>query len=378
MLSRIARKSAKNDKPPLATSGDGILTALAQDTLYQSYTAAGSRRNYDPSQGQVAGITPFSYAAGAMLAAADHQLEANLLAGHFGPEAALIADAADRSAQLTIAGSDSLPAQATLLAAADEVLIGEELFAGGAYLQANPAHQASLAAQDALRWLIILLILAGCQLETYGHSVTQRRFPIFLLILAVAGGGIVLMGYWVDLPALTAVRNVLLRWAATLTGVAVLLGILNLLTVHWLKIIQPREGRVFPGHADCLCHYFPGGCCRYAHRQLVRMDISLHPAPGGNQPACHPGSPAGRSRRPVSCPSPGIFSPFCSSAPLSCCWLLPPTSPGLISRSCAACVTGSSKFQLSLGARGLLLGIGLGVVATGLRILLGADRPYER
>ncbi len=168
MLARIARKSAKNDKPPLATSGDGILNALAQDTLYQSYTAAGSRRNFDPSQGQVAGITPFSYAAGAMLAAADQPLEANLLAGHFGPEAALIAEAADRSAQLTIAGSDNLPAQATLLAAADEVLIGEELFAGGAYLQANPAHQASLAAQDALRWLIILLILAGFTLKLLG------------------------------------------------------------------------------------------------------------------------------------------------------------------------------------------------------------------
>ena len=29
------------------------------------------------------------------------------------------------------------------------------------------------------------------------------------------------------------------------------------------------------------------------------------------------------------------------------------------------------------GARGLLLGIALGTVATGLRILMGADRPYE-
>jgi uncharacterized membrane-anchored protein YitT (DUF2179 family) len=28
------------------------------------------------------------------------------------------------------------------------------------------------------------------------------------------------------------------------------------------------------------------------------------------------------------------------------------------------------------GARGLLLGIGLGIVATGLRILMGSDRPY--
>ena len=28
------------------------------------------------------------------------------------------------------------------------------------------------------------------------------------------------------------------------------------------------------------------------------------------------------------------------------------------------------------GARGILLGIGLGIVATGLRVLMGADRPY--
>jgi hypothetical protein len=29
------------------------------------------------------------------------------------------------------------------------------------------------------------------------------------------------------------------------------------------------------------------------------------------------------------------------------------------------------------GARGILLGIALGSVATGLRVLLGSDRPYE-
>jgi Domain of unknown function (DUF6754) len=168
MLHRIIQKSAKSDQLPLATSGDGALTALSQDVLHSSYKAAGSERTYDPAQGQVTGITPFSYVAGTMLATADHPLQANLLAGHFGSEAALIADAADRSGQLTVAGSDGLPAQAAFLAAADETLIGEELFAGGAYLQAGRAHQASLLAQDALRWLIILLILAGVVLKLLG------------------------------------------------------------------------------------------------------------------------------------------------------------------------------------------------------------------
>jgi hypothetical protein len=30
----------------------------------------------------------------------------------------------------------------------------------------------------------------------------------------------------------------------------------------------------------------------------------------------------------------------------------------------------------SAGARGILLGVALGIIATGLRVLLGADRPY--
>jgi len=35
-----------------------------------------------------------------------------------------------------------------------------------------------------------------------------------------------------------------------------------------------------------------------------------------------------------------------------------------------------AQVMASAGARGILLGVGLGSVATGLRILLGADRPY--
>jgi hypothetical protein len=37
----------------------------------------------------------------------------------------------------------------------------------------------------------------------------------------------------------------------------------------------------------------------------------------------------------------------------------------------------SLKLWASAGARGLLLGVGLGTIATGLRILMGVDRPYS-
>ena len=61
----------------------------------------------------------------------------------------------------TLAGSDSLTAQSVLYVTAREPLIGEELFASGAYLQSNSLHPASLRVQDFLRILVILGILAG-------------------------------------------------------------------------------------------------------------------------------------------------------------------------------------------------------------------------
>ena len=91
-----------------------------------------------------------------------------ILAGHFGSEVALLTDAAERSQSLTIAGSDNLSAQAVLYAGAQEPLIGEELYAVGAYIRAGSVHAASVHAQDVLRWLLVLAILAGVVLKLAG------------------------------------------------------------------------------------------------------------------------------------------------------------------------------------------------------------------
>jgi hypothetical protein len=47
-------------------------------------------------------------------------------------------------------------------------LIGEELYAAGAYVGAGAVHEASLTVQDILRWLIIAAILVGSLLKFVG------------------------------------------------------------------------------------------------------------------------------------------------------------------------------------------------------------------
>jgi hypothetical protein len=168
ILQRIARAASISDRPPVATSGEGTLTILSQDSLRGIYRNMGALSQFDPYSAQLTGVSPFSYAAGAMPVVFDQQVAANVLAGHFGSEVALITDAGERSGSPTLAGSDNIPAQAVLFAAAQDPLIGEELYAAGAYLQAGPVHVASLRAQDFLRWVIIALILAGAVLKFLG------------------------------------------------------------------------------------------------------------------------------------------------------------------------------------------------------------------
>jgi hypothetical protein len=171
MLRRLAQRTSVSDRPPVATSGDASLAILSQDTLQAGYQAAGAEDQYRFSTGRLTGLTPFSYAAGAMPAIHDDHVSANIILGDLGAEAGLLAEASDRQNASLIAASDNLSAQSIFYATAQDPLIGEELFAAGAYVGAGPSHDASLNVQDILRWLIILAILVGAGLKVLGAPI---------------------------------------------------------------------------------------------------------------------------------------------------------------------------------------------------------------
>jgi len=168
LLRHLAELTSVSDRPPLVTSGEGALSILTGDTLKSGYKAASAEELYDPTTARLTGLSPFSYAAGAIPAIRDENISLNVFLGHFGPEVALLADAAERANSLTIAAADQPSAQAVLFASVDEPLIGEELFAAGAYAGAGVTHQASLQMQDVLRWLIILILLGASAFKLLG------------------------------------------------------------------------------------------------------------------------------------------------------------------------------------------------------------------
>jgi hypothetical protein len=166
VLRRVSRATSISDKPPVATSGEGALAILSQDTMRSTSGEMGVA--FDPMSGRLTGLTPFSYAAGAVSVIHDEDVGANVLIGNFAAEVAIINEAAERAHSLTLAGTDNVPGQAVLYATAQETLIGEETFAGGAYLGAGLTHIASLHVQDIFRWILIGVISAGALLKLVG------------------------------------------------------------------------------------------------------------------------------------------------------------------------------------------------------------------
>ncbi|MEN4011955.1 MAG: DUF6754 domain-containing protein [Chloroflexota bacterium] len=167
-LERIARVSSISDRPPIATSGEGTLAILSQDTLRAAYRQINQIDLYNADRGRLSGATSFSYAAGLLPIANNENVSTHIAIGNFAPEIALLMEAADQESAFTLAATDSLSAQAALYPSTQESLIGEELFAIPAYLNAGAVYTASLQAQDVLRWGVVLILIAGAVLRLMG------------------------------------------------------------------------------------------------------------------------------------------------------------------------------------------------------------------
>jgi hypothetical protein len=168
MLRKLSERTSLSDRPPVVTSGDASLAILSQDTLQSGYRAAAAEDQYRFSTGRLTGLTPFSYAAGTLPVTRDESVSTNVFVGDFGSESALLVEAAERENSTVIAASNNVSAQSVFYAASQDPLVGEELFAAGAYVGAGAAHEASLLVQDILRWLVIAAVLIGSLLKLVG------------------------------------------------------------------------------------------------------------------------------------------------------------------------------------------------------------------
>jgi hypothetical protein len=140
-LDYLTEDGCASDAPPLTTAGASTLFIAGQDSLRSTYEEAGRSEDYQPNLVHFISAEQFAmtYAAGTSDTVNREDLGSNQME--------------------QVIGSDDPEALAVATLATDKILLGEELFAVGAYLKQEAAQLASLQFQDILRVIVIVAIL---------------------------------------------------------------------------------------------------------------------------------------------------------------------------------------------------------------------------
>jgi hypothetical protein len=197
---------------------------------------------------------------------------------------------------------------------------------------------------------------------------------------AVVAGIFVLLGYLIENQVILSLRLVLMRWAVLLAAVALLLGLYNLLIVHWQKVSEQETG--WPYSAVLILAFLVTlvlGLVFGPDNEVVLLLFNyIHLPVEASLMALLAVSLVVAGFRIVSHRRDVVSLVFVGTAVL----ILLGTGPWPIA--------GESEFRFLLGelrnwiaqvwaaggARGIVLGVALGAVVTGLRVLLVVDRPY--
>jgi hypothetical protein len=166
VLRAMADEGVTFDEMPTVTVADPIVLLAAQDVVYRAYQRQGMAASYAATDVQLIAPDPTAYAIGAQDRINEEETGANVMVGHLDDEYLLLGEPGAQRQIVQVAGSDALSAQAFLVATSDRVLLGEEMYAAGAYLTRQPAQVASLYVQDILRGLAVAAIVIGILVKT--------------------------------------------------------------------------------------------------------------------------------------------------------------------------------------------------------------------
>jgi hypothetical protein len=166
VLRYLADQGASIDASPIVTVADPSMLLVAQDTIYRAYEQRDRAASCKLTDVQMIAPDAAAYAAGAQDVINDEGITANVMVGNFGDEYLLMGEAGAQRHMVQVVGSNALNVYPFMVATSDHVLVGEELFATGAYLTDRPEHAASLRVQDVLRVSITIAILVGVVVKT--------------------------------------------------------------------------------------------------------------------------------------------------------------------------------------------------------------------
>ncbi len=178
IFSEIIKKVAQYGSRIIMPNYDPIVMTAAKEIAKNSYLEAGRPDLYKDRDVFFVTSNQFGYVASVNALMVREQTATNLFLGSFAAEALLLSEtgAANRSVQ--IAGTDSVAQLPFFVVTCDYTLIGEELYAAGAYISKEPILISTLKVQDIFKIVIFALILIESVFNSFNFEFLKYLFYV--------------------------------------------------------------------------------------------------------------------------------------------------------------------------------------------------------
>jgi hypothetical protein len=174
ILVDVARKTAEKDVRLIVPLNRAFLIPLAEESVKRGMGEAGKRAQYNPDDIRYLSDDHFAYAAAVDGIMLRERPAATLYLGGFGAEALILAEMGYSAGAVQVAGTAEIQQLPFLVTACDHTLIGEEFYAASAYISRESKLLGSLRAADAVKVIIIMVLILGSILELIGiHTISK-------------------------------------------------------------------------------------------------------------------------------------------------------------------------------------------------------------
>lgn len=161
ILAEVSRKVAQYDTQLKVPHFDPIVMTVAKEIVKQSYTEAERPDSYRDDINFFVSSDQFSFAASVDGMIHREKPAACFFIGHFMAESLLLAEVGASTGAIQIAGTEQESQLPFFFTSCDYTLIGEELYAAGAYLSKEPMLLSTLKVQDFAKAFVMVSIVGG-------------------------------------------------------------------------------------------------------------------------------------------------------------------------------------------------------------------------
>lgn len=160
-LEYAIRRSARFGLHVIVPVAGATMYPVTQDIVRDAYTAEGRPELYDPNDVLYLSGDQNAFAASVSGLMERRRVGAAFYFGNYGFESLLMAETGQRVGAIQVAATDSFFQVPFFIAACDYTIIGEELYAAGAYLSRDSTMLGSLSGQDFGKVIVAALLILG-------------------------------------------------------------------------------------------------------------------------------------------------------------------------------------------------------------------------